>query len=367
MADKRNISSNSENLTRSDVRNYGISKDERMKHDIEMKSNNSGFEQDAFDGWEDLNYDLTVMKRMDKRFIKANYSLFNMSLVLVTLVSVSAAFYFWLKNTNTDNIELTKNDTVQTVNTDENVLITIDEEDVVLDEAIQDMTEAIVPEQIKVESIQSEQKSIDSFQMAKLELDSIQHLNPLPTEPFDKPVVPELLKNKTAAKEIYLNDLKLIDYREYRSRPEIKTKQLVLTGTSADKENSTSEGQTSEWKDVEIPYIEYIDKTTRLLDRNSFKKVLDRCETILKTYPDDVNALFYGGICLYNLKEYNKAIDYFSRVRANDFTNFDEESLWLIANCLEKSNQKEKARVKYTQIVKEGGFYAKQAQERLKK
>lgn len=366
MADKKNISSTGAGFSREDIHNYGTSSDERMKHDIEMRSNESSFEQDAFDGWDALNYEMSAMNRLDKRFMKSNFSWFNASLVLVTIVSVSTAIFFWM-NSNTTETTISNAEIATQESTTDPVTITIDEEDIVLDEEIQGMTEAVEPEQINVVHIKSEQKSIDSFQLAKLVVDTIQHLQPLPTEPVDKPAVPELMKSKMHGKEVYLNDFKLLDYREYRSRPEVKTKQLVLTGTSADKEYSTSEGQTPEWKDVQIPYIDYIDKTTRLFSRNSFKKALDRCETILKTYPDDVNALFYGGICLYNLKEYNKAIEYFSKVRSNDFSNFDEEAIWLIANSLEKSGASEKAKAKYKEIVSEGGFYAKQAQERLKK
>lgn len=367
MADKKNISSTGAGFSREDIHNYGTSSDQRMKHDIEMRSNESGFEQDAFDGWDALNYDLSAMKRLDKRFMKSNFSWFNVSLVLVTIVSVSTAIFFWMSSNTTEKTNQVGTEIANQDGVSEPVTIAIDEEDIVLDVEIQEMTEAVEPEQINVVHIQSEQKSIDSFQLAKLEVDTVQQLKLLPTEPVDRSTLPELMKSKMYGKEVYLNDLKLLDYREYRSRPEVKTKQLVLTGTSADKEYSNSEGQTSEWRDVQIPYIDYIDKTTRLFSRNSFKKALDRCETILKTYPDDINALFYGGICLYNLKEYDKAMDYFSKVRNTDFSNFDEESLWLIANCLEKSGSIEKAKLKYQEIAREGGFYAKQALERLKK
>ena len=366
MADKKNIS-NEGGLRREDIKRYAETSDQRTKHDIEMRSNESAFEQDAFDGWEAMGHDPAVMQRLDKRFKPSGFNFLTVGMAAVTVISIVIAIYFW-QNAQTEQSEtLASTEQTDQPEASENITFTLDEEDVQLDEAIEVMIEAQEPEQIKVESIQSEQKSIDSFQLAKFEADSLHKLELLPTSEVDKPEIPELIQSKTFGKEVYLNDLKLLDYRAYRSRPEIKTKQLVLTGTSADKESSAHEGQTSEWRDVEIPYIDYIDKTTRLFSRNNFKKALDRCETIIKTYPDDINALFYGGICLYNLKEYSKAIEYFSRVRNTDFSNFDEEANWLIANCLERYGDKEKARSKYTQIVKDGGFYAKQAQERLKK
>ncbi len=366
MADKKNIP-NRAGLSREDIHRYAETSNQRTKHEIEMRSNESAFEQDAFDGWEAMGHDPAVMQRLDKRFKPSGFNFLTVGMAAVTVISIVTAIYFWQSAQTEQNETIASTEQTDQQDPSENITFTLDEEDVQLDEAIEVMTEAQEPEQINVKSIQSEQKSIDSFQIAKFEADSLHKLQLLPTSEVDKPEIPELIQSKAFGKEVYLNDLKLLDYRAYRSKPEIKTKQLVLTGTSADKESSIQNGQTSEWRDAEIPYIEYIDKTTRLFSRNNFKKALDRCETILKTYPDDVNALFYGGICLYNLKEYSTAIEYFSRVRNTDFSNFDEEANWLIANCLERSGETEKARTKYSQIVNNGGFYSHQAQERLKK
>jgi TolA-binding protein len=366
MADKKNISKGA-GLSREDIQRYAETSDQRMKHEIEMRSNESAFEQDAFDGWEAMKHDPAVMQRLDKRFKSSGFNFLTVGMAVVTVISIITAIYFWQNAQTERNETIASTEQTEQPDPSENITFTLDQEDVQLDEAIEVMIEAQEPEQIKVESILSEQKSIDSFQLAKFEADSLHKLELLPTSEVDKPEIPELIQSKTLGKEVYLNDLKLLDYRAYRSRPEIKTKQLVLTGTSADKESTAHEGQTSEWRDAEIPYIDYIDKTTRLFSKNNFKKALDRCETIIKTYPDDINALFYGGICLYNLKEYQRAIEYFSCVRNSDFSNFDEEAIWLIANCLERSGNSEMARAKYAQILKEGGFYAKQAQERLKK
>lgn len=366
MTTNKDISGNKTHLSREDIRNYASTSDERVKHAIEMRSNESSFEQDAFEGWEEMNYDPSVMKRLDKKFSSSNFNLFNLSLVSITVVSVGIVI-FMLINSSQKQENLLSNVEPEESNQLTEMTFTLDEEDVILDEAIEQMSEAKEPEQIKVHAMKQEQKSIDSFNLALKTSDSIPELIILPSEPLEEVHTPAPKKSKIKGKEVYLNDFKLIDYREYRSRPEIKTKQLVLSGTSADKENSMSEGQTSEWRDVEIPYIDYIDKTTSLLNRNNFKKVLDRSETILKTYPDDINALFYGGICLYNLKEYEQAIEYFSRVLNGEYLNFDEEALWLIANSFDKSGKKELARSKYKEIVLNGGFYAKQAADRLKK
>lgn len=366
MTNKKNIS-NEAGLRRTDIELYANTSDQSKKHAIEMRSNESAFEQDALDGWETIGYNTEAMRRLDKRFKPIGFNFLTIGIVSMTMILIVTALYFWRGSQIEPNKTISTAEHTNRTRPSKNINVTLDEEDVVLDEAIELMTEAEKPEQIKVQIIRSEQKSIDSFQLAKFEIDSIHKLELIPTSEVDKTKMPELMKSKLFGKEIYLNNLKLLDYRAYRSRPEIKTKQLVLSGTSADKESSVHEGHTSEWRDVEIPYIDYIDKTIRLFSRNNFKKALDRCETIIKAYPDDVNALFYGGICLYNLKEYSKAIEYFSRLIDVDFSNFDEEANWLIANCFEQTGLEEKAKKKYTQILRAGGFYANQAERKLKK
>ena len=124
----------------------------------------------------------------------------------------------------------------------------------------------------------------------------------------------------------------------------------------------------SENKNINIllkDYIEYIEKTTKLLSKGKFKRALVRYETILKTYPDDLNGNFYGGLCLYNLEDYQSAIHHFRKCIASPFFNFDEESQWLIGNSYEKLGQTEKARSVYQKIVDQNGYYKKQAQAKL--
>ncbi len=172
-----------------------------------------------------------------------------------------------------------------------------------------------------------------------------------------------IAKESAFGKEIYLHDMKLLDYRAYRSKPAIETKQMILTGTPANIGETTTIEETTEWKNVDIPYIEYIDKTMEIFSKGNNKKALARFQIILDTYPDDVNANFYAGLCYYNLKEFSSAISSFATCNDTKFINFNEEAEWYTAKSYLANGQKAEAKTLFTQIANSNGYYASQAKK----
>jgi tetratricopeptide (TPR) repeat protein len=166
-------------------------------------------------------------------------------------------------------------------------------------------------------------------------------------------------------KEIYLSDLKLLDYRAYRSRPKIATKQMILTGTPANVGDNTPTETTTEWKDVDVPYIDYLEKTMDLFAKGQNKKALARFEVILDTYADDLNANFYAGLCYYNLNDFDLAVTAFSKCTDSKYTNFLEEAEWYIAKSHLAKGSTTLAIDLFTKIAKENGYYSAQAKKVL--
>ena len=242
-------------------------------------------------------------------------------------------------------------------------VIVLDESDVSLPEPIEQMEHAPKSEQVPAEQISKEFQEIVTFHTEEAAEIPVEELPVIAPPPAPKP---EIVKDHSHAKEIYLHNMKLVDYRKYRSKPQIKTKQLTLTGTPANKEDRYSEEEDPIWRNVDVPYIDYIDKSVRTFERGNYKKALSRFETVLETYSDDVNANFYAGICLFNLGEYDNAITHFSNCLDGKFSNFDEEAQWMMAESYEKKGMKSKAKQLYTTIASENGFYANQAKEKLK-
>ncbi len=355
----------SDRLERADVEAYGQSTDSSAKNAIEQKAMNDSFDNDAMEGWEELSYDPSVMANLDKKFAPTkgiNIMKIAGGTALITsavLVVLYLGFFRESPNTIIENQGL---DTIEKPVPTKMQVIILDESDVSLPEPIERMIQAPKAEQVQAKQISKEFQEIITFHIEtpKLPIQNLPDVNPIPTPK------PELVKDHKTAKEIYLHSMKLVDYRKYREKPQIKTKQLMLTGTPANREDQYSEDEDPVWRDVDVPYIDYIDKSVNTFERGNYKKALSRFETILETYSDDVNANFYAGICLFNLREYDKAKAHFSKCLGGKFSNFDEESQWMLAESYEKLGAKSKAKGLYEKIATGSGFYAKQAKDKLK-
>ncbi len=253
------------------------------------------------------------------------------------------------------------------------VEITIDEADIIPEE-IQQLDEINSNEQITRQDLphpKTEKPHTHKEPLQKPDVSlPVSPVEPLPAQPADKLPEPEakLVTSRKQAKEYYPEDLKLVDYRAYRSANTVETRQIVMGGTPANLEDDETEvTEDPAWRQVDIPYDEYIRKTLSYFNRANYKKALSRFEVILKTYPDDINALFYGGLCYYNLGDYAQAKTCFSKVRTHSYSNFDEEAGWFLALAQKNSGEVQAARRLLTEISQSGGFYAKQAEALLKK
>jgi TolA-binding protein len=344
-------------LHRKDIESYGKTKDTLQKNSVEQKAASNSFDSDAFEGWEENSFNTELMQNLDSKFIhkpKINFIKgISLTVILGTMVSL-----LFLYNINHDQ-ELTDK---SVKNTDLTSSMMVDESDIILPQTIEEMNNAPIHKQIKPKKIKSdfaEMKTIEE------EIKSNQEVDQLPIKEFKPEKEKALITNKKNAKEIYLNDLKLIDYSAYRSNPTVKTKQVLLTGTPANKESDESEEVEATWRTVDIPYNDYIDKSLRILNGGNYKKALSRFETILKVYPDDINSIFYSGFCLYNLGEYYTAIENFQKCMSGEFNNFDEEAEWMMAQAYVMNGNKTKAIDVFKSIIEENGYYAKQAKVKI--
>jgi len=344
-------------LSRKDIESYGKTADTVQKNSIEQKAASNSFDNDAFEGWEENAFNTELMQNLDAKFIhnpKINY-IKGISLTVILGTIISLLFVYNLNHNEkiTDNTE---------TSTDLTSSLMVDESDILLPPKIEEMNNAPIHKQIKLKKIKSdfaEMKTIEE------EVKSNQEVNLLPIKEIKPEKENVLITNKTNAKEIYLNDLKLIDYSSYRSNPTVKTKQVLLTGTPANKESDESEEVEATWRIVDIPYNDYIDKSLRILNGGNYKKALSRFETVLKAYPDDMNSIFYSGFCLYNLGEYDTAIENFQKCMSGKFKNFDEEAEWMTAEAYLLNGNKTKAFAVFKSIIEGNGYYAKQAKVKI--
>ncbi|OFZ52787.1 MAG: hypothetical protein A3D92_21570 [Bacteroidetes bacterium RIFCSPHIGHO2_02_FULL_44_7] len=351
-------------LKRSDIETYGRTTDPLVKNAVEQKAAADSFDADAMEGWEELGYDTGALNRLDKQFMpKSNLGWYiGGGLAVAGIVAVAVVVIFTWNSAEPESEALVQQAEVETDH--EQLNITLDESDVVLPALIEQMHDAPELKQLQPSIIKQDFHDIEAIRRKEppgpvaelpiLELSTDRHRDV------------EIIRKHEQAKEIYLHDLKLIDYRNYRSQPQVKTRQMILTGLPADYEETGMEEQDPTWQEVNVPYIDFIDKSMRIFGQGNYKRALSRFETVLETYDMDVNARFYAGLCLYNLGEYDQSIPNFEACINGPYSNFDEEAKWMIGLTYEHMGERVKARKIFEEIEKEGGYYKDQATKKLR-
>lgn len=175
---------------------------------------------------------------------------------------------------------------------------------------------------------------------------------------------PSYLVHKSA-KEVYIAGLKNVDYRAYRNRPMTKKPDLNI-GVPASKSSKDEEDKFTSAKSHEITYINYLTTASNYFKNRLYKMALKHYLTIIETYPDDVNANFYGGLCYFNLGEFDQALKLLKQSYSLQYGNFKQEAEWFSARAYLEQNKVSTAKRLLIKIKKQEGFYSKQAEELLK-
>ena len=352
---------NTNPLSREEISRYLSTKDERAKNSIERKANESDFEDDALEGWSESHLSVSRLSRLDKKYGSSNgLKLFiPTTITLATIIIGIALISPWKSSTRVESKTILESP----------IQLSIEKSDVVLPEFIDSMSllpksKAIQPTEIQKE-FKEKVASPSSIEQSKNNISSDLKISDLPLLKIDKPKN-ERIVTSTSGKEIYLSDLKLVDYREYRSRPMIQTKTMTLSGVPANLEDANSGSSDIEWTVKDIAYFDYIKKTQEIFFKENYKKALTRYLTILETYSDDVNALFYSGLCYFNLTQFSLANEQFFKCLGSKFNNFNEEAEWFMASSYLAAGELEKAKSIFIMIVNKDGYYAGQAREVLR-
>lgn len=150
-----------------------------------------------------------------------------------------------------------------------------------------------------------------------------------------------------------------VDYSQiYTSQISTETN---LGGTDASKANlkANSSAPDNGTEKVTYSYKEFLKKTCYLMQQRSFEQAIAHFTLILEEFPNDVNAEFYLGYCAYELGNYQEAIPFFEKARANSFDFFEEDAHWFLANSHENIGNRNQANKLYKEIQEKGGYYSR--------
>jgi tetratricopeptide (TPR) repeat protein len=174
------------------------------------------------------------------------------------------------------------------------------------------------------------------------------------------PSTMQYFKGETGS-EVLMVGLKTIDYRVYRKKIEKLEPMSLSNGTTANFEGKN--GQMAEKEFESKNYFDYLNESLNLFQKGLFSMAISNFESILATYDDDLNALFYGGLSHFNLKKYDQAMTYFEKAMNNRFSNFREEIEWNLLLVYVEIKNFDKANKIKSEIINKNGFYAKRASQ----
>lgn len=337
---------------------------EQEKNILEKEAMDNAFLKDAMDGFDNFPHAAVQVKLnvSDQNLLKFN----KLYLFLGTVLTLAlCSILIFTPDKKTEN-QITENDL-------QNDKVPLEKHEVdIYPQEIDTLKEIEVEELILPEEIASDRKEIQKkINYSDNSLNSpivIEDETNFPEENLE--LMPEG-NDYTLAELVpatYLFDLFVVDYRRIeREKKEVEYIKYELTGTSAEFENQNStDNEVTETK-VKVSYWIYLSQSMDYFSRENYKGALNRFEIILDQYPNDVNALFYGGLCYYNLGSYNKAIDHFEKIIDQPLNAFKEEALWYKAKSLIKLNRKKEASAVLDEIIIQGGFYTEDAIELKKK
>jgi tetratricopeptide (TPR) repeat protein len=336
------------------------------KHALEMKAQSDPFLADAMEGYANNPEGLANVKGHIDKQKKANKSFFGSRTIAVLAVACGVyliAFMFY--KPEKDSVQLIDDDTHEMAEE----LVEVE----VLPESIDSFQIVSSEEQIGVSEIVEAHSSIEIEKTNSQDSFVIYHDKITFDEDIESVEYFEIEEefseqNITVyAPSVFLEDLYVVDYREIkRSGTSINYTKYELSGVSAAFENDSIRNSTDLIeKQVEVPYVDYLETSMYYFAGGKFKKGLNRYLTILEQYPKDLNALFYGGHCYYNMKKYQKALNFFELAleyeNEKGFVAFRQESKWYLAKTLIKLKNYGRAKKILDEIIIEGLFYSKDA------
>jgi len=183
----------------------------------------------------------------------------------------------------------------------------------------------------------------------------------------DSKIIEGIKSSRLAAVQIaHIYDYKVADYSELRAGG-WKPIEQIQTGTLANQENRDSKSsELNESTDTKaIPYMEYLAQCMNEFDRGRYAAAYVNFSLILKQYPTDVNAQFYGSMSMFKDGKYQEALEGFDMVLKNMISVFNEESRFYKAKSLKALGRLDEAKLLFEKIIRDNGFYANEASREI--
>jgi len=194
-------------------------------------------------------------------------------------------------------------------------------------------------------------------------------LSPIITEMPDEIESKKVVRSNI--KVLYMHNFLVVDYSELYSEG-IQTQIIqhdIHNGTPVWLENRDDQvnhvNADPIIQVVKVDYLNFVKEAQLKFKHNQYKRALKDYHNILKQYPQDVNAMFYGGLCYYNLNKPERALLYFENLIHNSVNSFRQEGQFYKALSLIALNKHGQGNGMLLKISEERGYYSLQAEDIL--
>jgi len=360
------MSLNSKHINDALDRYFGGKMDAKEMHDMEKLALSDPFLKDAMEGFEANPSALNYFNNKILRNYKFQWQWLSISILSIGFVVMCVLYFSPSKNTTS-------------ILNEEQAKPTVHQKSVFKPQEIEmipmelETLKVIHPnEQVQSKELEDQFSDNTSYvinEKLKPQLDNIDiKIDPKLVEDNAPKIVAKKLFNQKNYPYIFFYHLAVLDYSVYENREKIvKKTTFKLSGVSADFESAEAKNQPeliAETKNV--PYLDYLEETMYYFSKNKYKYALKRLNIIGEQYKNDLNSMFYGGMCYFNLGDYQKALAAFDSIILLNVGPFHEEAKWYKAKTLIRLEEIEKAEEVLLDIVAENGFYKNQALVLLK-
>lgn len=167
------------------------------------------------------------------------------------------------------------------------------------------------------------------------------------------------------APTIFIQNLKVTNYRSYYFKRNESVSLLVNNGLSAQYENNSKIEKSILSKTDSYLAHKIIQNAMRLFAVKKTQSCIDELNLLYDFNSSDANAQFYLGMCYYQLGKYKFAINFFNQNLDNENNIFHQESEFYQALSYLNTKDSDKGIYILSSIIKNKGFYSKRAQETL--
>ena len=372
----KNIFSKKDTLSKKEIRDYSIGQlSEEEKRAIEEKMLDNEFEQEAMEGFESnpnaiedfnsLEQKINSQINNSGKLWKSHYTI-----ILVTVCILSGAV-FTIDQLMDKEKTITKKQTIESsdIESKSQPLVKelsdqdIDKASMLPADEMVDASEIVLSTPITIDNetnnnaFEMESEVEEIIKMKSIEAVKINTTISLNNEPVS-------ISNISVK---YVKELLTVNYKELHTE-KITTTEFELSGLPASAENKNSETLGDVQTIIkEIFYDDYLLEAMTLFRNNNFKAALKKYKVILEQYPKDLNALFYGALCYYNINQLNSAIAHFNSCIEHKYNTFYEEANWYKAISLFEKKDKSACIEILNKIIQGKGFYTKRAEELMSK